>query len=304
MAGPARKLPSGTVHARIRPGSLGSPLQPPGCRSVWTGYGISQRAADACQRRSSTPHHRWPPPPFRIPDAVVRRRQHLRGLAVERHLQRLRQRLRVRYWLRFRRRHWPRLRPGFRRWRHRRRHWRWQWRRLHRFGPRRLRPRGFRLHCLTSIWSGVWHHLAGHLVVGHRGLTGTICGHPEMIPSRTLRPPRGGRPVSTSGALACAALRAGPRQSTHAGRTARWHLTGQVFPSCCGRGSACLVVLPAGVRERPRVGAGRVIVSWMPGECTPMLAAHARPGHLVVYCQAQGCLEARCSLRHEPTNSA
>jgi hypothetical protein len=188
MAGPARKLPSGTVHARIRPGSLGSPLQPPGCRSVWTGYGISQRAADACQRRSSTPHHRWPPPPFRIPDAVVRRRQHLRGLAVERYLQRLRQRLRVRYWLRlrfrFRRRQWPRLRPRFRRrrWRHRRRHWRWQWRRLHRFGPRRLRPCGFRLHCLTSIWSGVWHHLAGHLVVGHRGLTGTICGHPEMIP--------------------------------------------------------------------------------------------------------------------------
>src|SRR5213592_1932225 len=86
--------------------------------------------------------------------------------------QRLRVRFRVRYWLRlgFRRRQWPRLRPGFRRrWR---RHWRRYWRRPDRFGPRRLRLRGLRLRCLTSIWSGVWRHLAWHFAVGHRGLTG------------------------------------------------------------------------------------------------------------------------------------
>ncbi len=118
--------------------------------------------------------------------------------------------LRVRHWLRlrfrFRRWQWPRLRPGFRwrRWRHRRRHWRWHRRRLHRFGPRRLRLRGLRLRCLTSIWSGVWRHLAGPFVGGHHGLTGTICGHPEMIPRRALCPPRGGRLVSTSRALTCA----------------------------------------------------------------------------------------------------
>ena len=66
-------------------------------------------------------------------------------------------------------------------------------------GPRRLRHRGFWLRCLTSIWSGVWRHLAGH-----RGLTGTICRRPEMIPSRALRPPRGSRAVSASCALTCA----------------------------------------------------------------------------------------------------
>ena len=95
---------------------------------------------------------------------------------------------------------------GFRRRRrrHRRGH-RWRHgRRFHRFGPRRLRLRGFRLRRLPGIWSGVWRHLAGHFVAGHHGLTGTICGHPEMIPSRALRPPRGGRPVSTSCALTCA----------------------------------------------------------------------------------------------------
>ena len=107
----------------------------------------------------------------------------------------------MRYWLRlrfrFRRRQWPRLRPGFRRWRrwHWRRHWRGYWRWLYRFGPRGLRLRGFRLRCLTSIWGGVWCHLAGDFVVGHRGLTGTICAHQEMIPSRALRPPRRGRPA-------------------------------------------------------------------------------------------------------------
>jgi hypothetical protein len=37
---------------------------------------------------------------------------------------------------------------------------------------------------LTSIWGGVWCHLAGDFVVGQRGLTGTICAHQEMIPSR------------------------------------------------------------------------------------------------------------------------
>jgi hypothetical protein len=37
---------------------------------------------------------------------------------------------------------------------------------------------------LTSIWGGVWCHLAGDFAVGHRGLTGTICAHQEMIPSR------------------------------------------------------------------------------------------------------------------------
>jgi hypothetical protein len=126
--------------------------------------------------------------------------------------QRLRVRLRVRYWLRlgfrFWRRQWSRLRPGFRRWRrwHWRRHWRGYWRWLYRFGPRGLRLRGFRLRCLTSIWGGVWCHLAGDLVVGHHGVTGTFCGHPEMIPSRALRPPRGGRPVSTSCALTRHAL--------------------------------------------------------------------------------------------------
>jgi hypothetical protein len=112
----------------------------------------------------------------------------------ERCLQRLRQRLRQRLWVRdwlrfrfwFRRRQWSRLRPGFRprRWGHRWRHWR----RLHWFGPRRLRLRGFRLRCLTGTWSGVWRHFAGHFVAGHRGPTGTICEHPEIIPSRALRP--------------------------------------------------------------------------------------------------------------------
>jgi hypothetical protein len=36
-------------------------------------------------------------------------------------------------------------------------------------------------------------------------------------------PPRGGRPISTSCPLTCAALRAGPARSIHVGRTARWH---------------------------------------------------------------------------------
>jgi hypothetical protein len=236
---------------------------------------------------------------------------------VGRCLQRLRQRLRVRlwvrYWLRlgfrFRRRQWSRLRPGFRlRWW--RRHWRghrWRhWRRFHRFGPRWLRLRGFRLRCLTSIWSGLWCHLAGHFAVRHRRLTGTICRHPEMIPSRALRSPRGGKPVSTSCALTCACLRAGPRRSIHVGRTARWHpdRTGVSIVSwtCVG--------LPGGVTRRSARtamsgGPGRVIVSWMPCECAPALAARTRgAGHLVVSRQAQGCLAAWYSPRHEPTDSA
>jgi hypothetical protein len=236
---------------------------------------------------------------------------------VGRCLQRLRQRLRVRlwvrYWLRVRvrfrfRRQWPRLRPGFRRrWRrHGRRH-RWRhWRRFHRFGPCRLRLRGFRLRCLTSNWSRLWCHLAGHFAVGHRGLTGTICRHPEMIPSRALRPPCGGRPISTSCALTCAALRAGPARSIHAGRTARRHpdRTGVsiVLWTCGGPpgGVACRSARTATSRGR-----GRVIVSWMPCECTPALAARTRgPGHLVVSCQAQGCLAAWHSPRHEPTDRA
>jgi hypothetical protein len=172
------------------------------------------------------------------------------GRCLQRLRQRLRVRLRVRYWLRVRvrRRQWPRLRPGFRRrWR---RHWRghrWRhWRRFHRFGPCRRRLRGFRLRCLTSNWSGLWCHLAGRFAVGHRGLTGTICAHPEMIPSRDFRPPRGGRPISTSCALTCAALRAGPARSIHAGRTARWHpdRTGVSIVSwTCGG-------LPVGVARR------------------------------------------------------
>jgi hypothetical protein len=98
--------------------------------------------------------------------------------------QRFRGGLRVGYWLRlglrFRRRQWPRLRLGFRRqrWRHWRWNWWWHWGWLHRLGPRRLRLLGL--------------------------LTGTIWGHPEMIPSRALRPPGGGRPVSASCALTCA----------------------------------------------------------------------------------------------------
>jgi hypothetical protein len=110
------------------------------------------------------------------------------GRCLQRLRQRLRVRLRVRYWLRlrlrFRLRQRPRLRPGFPWRRHRRRHRRGHRRRLHRFGPRRLWPRGFRLRCSTSIGSGLWRHLAGPLADRHRGLTGTICGHPEMIPSR------------------------------------------------------------------------------------------------------------------------
>jgi hypothetical protein len=159
-----------------------------------------------------------PSPPGRYPaGSASRTHDH-----VERCLPCLRQRLRVRprvrYWLRlrfrFRRRQWPRLRPGFQR---RRRHWRghrWRhWRRLHRLGPRRLRLRGFRLRCLTSIRSRVWHHLAGHFAVGHRGLTGTICGHPEMIPSRPSAHHSAAdlsrRPVR----LPAHALRAGPGRS-------------------------------------------------------------------------------------------
>ncbi len=137
-----------------------------------------------------------PSPPGRYPaGSASRTHDH-----VERCLQCLRQRLRVRYWLRFRfrfrRRQWSRLRPAFRRrrQRHWRRHWRRHWWRLHRFGPRRLRLRGF---------------------------TGTICGHPVMIPSRALCPPRGGRPVSTSCALTCAC----PTSRTRAiyPTPARWH---------------------------------------------------------------------------------
>jgi hypothetical protein len=237
-------------------------------------------------------------------ERVGRCRQRLR--------QRLRVRLRVRYWLRvrvrFRRRQWPRLRPGFRRrWR---RHWRghrWRhWRRFHRFGPCRRRLRGFRLRCLTSIWSGLWCHLGGHFAVGHRGLTGTICGHPEMIPSRALRPPCGGRPISTSCALTCAALRAGPARSIHAGRTARWRAPDRTGVSIV---SWTRVGLPGGVacrsaRTATSGGRGRGIVSWMPCECTPALAARTRgPGHLVVSCQAQGCLAAWYSPRHEPMDS-
>ncbi len=228
---------------------------------------------------------------------------------VRRCLQRLRQRLRVRlwvrYWLRvrfrFRRRQWPRLRPGFRR--HWRRHWRghrWRhWRRFHRFGPCRLRLRGFRLRCLTSIWSGLWCHLAGHFAVGHRGLTGTICRHPEMIPSRALRPPCGGRPISTSCALTCAALRAGPARSIHAGT-----LIGQVFQSCRGRSSACLVVLPAGVRERPRVeGAGDRVIDVVRVH-SGAGRAHAGPGAPGGVLPGAGCLAAWQSPRHEPTDRA
>jgi hypothetical protein len=185
----------------------------------------------------------------------------------------------VRYWLRvrfrFRRRQWPWLRPGFR-WR---RHWRghrWRhWRRLDRLGPCRRRLRGFRLRCLTSDWSGLWCHLGGHFAVGHRGLTGTICRHPEMIPNRAFRPPCGGRPVSTSCALTCAALRAGPARSIHAGRTARWRAPDRAGVSIV---SWTRVGLPGGVARRSARtatsgGRGRVIVSWMPCECTPALAA-------------------------------
>jgi hypothetical protein len=51
-------------------------------------------------------------------------------------------------------------------------------------------------------------------------------------------------------------------------------------------------------------GPERVIVSWSPCEYAPALAARTRgPGHLVVYCQARGCLAAWYSPRHEPTDS-
>jgi hypothetical protein len=174
-------------------------------------------------------------------------------------LQHLRQRLWVRYWFRFRfrRRQWSRLRPGFRRWRraHWRRHWRGYWRRLHRFGPRGLRLRGFRPRCLTSIWSGVWCHLAGDFVVGHHGLTGTICGHPEMIPSRALRYHVAADLYRCPVRLPAHALRAGLRRSIDADRTARWRAsdrTGFLIVSwTCGGLPAGAI--RAGVRERPRV---------------------------------------------------
>jgi hypothetical protein len=96
------------------------------------------------------------------------------------------------------------------------------WRRLHRLGPRRLRLRRFRLRCLTSIRSRVWHHLARPFAVGHRGLTGTICGHPEMIPSR----PFAHHSAADLLVVLCAYLRMpyepDPGDLSHAGGTARW----------------------------------------------------------------------------------
>jgi hypothetical protein len=101
-----------------------------------------------------------------------------------------------------------------------------------------------------------------------------------MIPSRALRPPCGGRPISTSCALTCAALRPDPRDLSTPGRTARWHpdRTGVLIGSwTCGG-------LPGGVARRSARtatsgGRGRGIVSWVPDECTPALAARTRcPG--------------------------
>jgi hypothetical protein len=42
----------------------------------------------------------------------------------------------------------------------------------------------------------------------------------------------------------------------------------------------------------------------MPGECAPALARTRGPGHLVVSCQAQGCLAVWYSPRHEPADRA
>jgi hypothetical protein len=193
------------------------------------------------------------------------------GRCLQRLRQWLRVRLGVRYWLWVRcwfwRRPWPRLRPGLRRhWRrHGRGHRWWHGRRFHRVGPCWLWLGGFGLRCPASIWSGLWCYLGGHFAVGHRGLTGTICAHPEMIPSRALCSPRGGRPISTSCALTCAALRAGPARSIHAGRTARWH------------------------PDR----AGVPIVSWMPGECAPRRWPRIRgPGAPGGVLPGAGCLAA------------
>ena len=86
-------------------------------------------------------------------------------------------------------------------------------------------------------------HLGRGLVPSCRGLrrraprpTGTICGHPKMIPSRARRPPRGGRPISMSCALTCACLRAGPRRSIHAGRNGTLDPDRTGVQSCRGRG--------------------------------------------------------------------
>jgi hypothetical protein len=50
-------------------------------------------------------------------------------------------------------------------------------------------------------------------------------------------------------------------------------------------------------------GPGRVILSWMPCDCGPAQAAQERgPGHLVVYCRAQGCQSAWYSPPHMPTS--
>jgi hypothetical protein len=46
-----------------------------------------------------------------------------------------------------------------------------------------------------------------------------------------------------------------------------------VFYSTHGGAAAVLVLLAAGVRERARVGAGRIILSWMPCDCPPARAA-------------------------------
>jgi hypothetical protein len=46
-----------------------------------------------------------------------------------------------------------------------------------------------------------------------------------------------------------------------------------------------------------------VILSWMPCDCGPAQAAQERgPGHLVVYCRAQGCQSAWYSPPHMPTS--
>jgi len=60
-------------------------------------------------------------------------------------------------------------------------------------------------------------------------------------------------------------------------------------------------VLPGAVRERARVGTGKIIVSWELCECAPAMAVQtAGPaGHVAVCCAVKGCRPVRYRPRCE-----
>ena len=66
----------------------------PGCRSVWYRPRHESPGHEQCQHRTSTPHHRWPASPSRIPDAAGQR------LSLAARMPGLRHRVPLRRWLR------------------------------------------------------------------------------------------------------------------------------------------------------------------------------------------------------------